>query len=101
MIEDAATQKTALQFRYFTVTRGSENRRHASVHRVVLGPPARFVATCHRTGALKWFRVESVSDAKLDPHEKFRDADRLRNAVTLHHPANRASKRSGGTPRSR
>ena len=75
VIEDAATQRTALQFRYFTVTRGSENRRHASVHRVVLGPPARFVATCHRTGALKWFRVESVSDAKLDPHEEFREAD--------------------------
>ncbi len=75
VIEDAANQKVALQFRYFTANRGSEGRRHASVHRVVLGPPARFVATCHRTGGLKWFRVENVSDAKLDAREPFRDAD--------------------------
>ncbi len=75
VIEDSANQKVALQFRYFTVNRGSEGTRHASVHRVVLGPPARFVATCHRSGDLKWFRVESVSDAKLDARETFREAD--------------------------
>jgi predicted DNA-binding transcriptional regulator YafY len=75
IIEDSANRKVALQFRYFTVNRGSEGTRHASVHRVVLGPPARFVSTCHRSGKLKWFRVESVSDAKLDPREAFREAD--------------------------
>ncbi len=75
VIEDSANQKVALQFRYFTVNRGSEGMRHASVHRIVLGPPARFVSTCHRSGKLKWFRVESVSDAKLDPREAFREAD--------------------------
>jgi predicted DNA-binding transcriptional regulator YafY len=75
VVEDAATQKVALQFRYLTVTRGKESMRHASVHRVLVGPPARFVATCHRTGDLKWFRVESVSDARLDPREPYREAD--------------------------
>lgn len=75
VIEDSANQKIALQFSYFTANRGSETKRHASVHRVLLGPPARFVATCHRTGGLKWFRVENVSDAKLDSHEAFRDAE--------------------------
>jgi predicted DNA-binding transcriptional regulator YafY len=75
VIEDSANQKIALQFSYFTANRGSEAKRHASVHRVLLGPPARFVATCHRTGALKWFRVENVSDAKLDGREAFREAD--------------------------
>lgn len=75
VIEDAASQRVALQFRYFTANRGTEGMRHASVHRVVLGPPARFVATCHRSGTLKWFRVESVSDAKLDAREAFREAD--------------------------
>jgi predicted DNA-binding transcriptional regulator YafY len=74
VIEDSATQKIALQFRYLTVTRGKEAVRHASVHRVVVGPPGRFIATCHRSGELKWFRIESVSDAKLDPREPFRDA---------------------------
>jgi len=75
VIEDSANQKNALQFSYFTANRGSETKRHASVHRVLLGPPARFVATCHRTGGLKWFRVENVSDAKLDSREAFRDAE--------------------------
>lgn len=75
VIEDSATQKVALQFRYLTVTRGKEAMRHASVHRVLVGPPGRFVATCHRSGELKWFRIENVSDAKLDPREPFRDAD--------------------------
>ena len=75
IIEDAASQRTALRFSYFTANRGSEGTRYASVHRIVLGPPARFVATCHRTNALKWFRVENVTDAKLDDREPFRDAD--------------------------
>jgi predicted DNA-binding transcriptional regulator YafY len=75
VIEDAATQKVALELRYLTVTRGKEGVRHASVHRVLVGPPARFIATCHRSGDLKWFRVENVSDARLDPREPFRDAD--------------------------
>jgi predicted DNA-binding transcriptional regulator YafY len=73
-IEDSATQKIALQFRYLTVTRGKETVRHASVHRAIVGPPGRFVATCHRSGELEWFRIENVSDAKLDPREPFREA---------------------------
>jgi predicted DNA-binding transcriptional regulator YafY len=74
VIEDAANQKVTLQFRYFSASRGNEAMRHVSVHRVLLGPPARFVATCHRSDTLKWFRVEGVSDARLDKHEAFRDA---------------------------
>lgn len=75
VIEDAVSGKIALYFGYFTASRGKESMRHASVHRVVLGPPARFVATCHRTGALKWFRIASMTDAKLDANESFRAAD--------------------------
>lgn len=73
MIEDSATQKVPLRFRYFTANRGNEGTRHASVHRVLPQPPARFIATCHREGELKWFRVDNVSEAKLDPAEQFRD----------------------------
>jgi predicted DNA-binding transcriptional regulator YafY len=75
VVEDAADQKVSLRFRYYTANRGNEASRHASVHRVLSGPPARFVATCHRAGKLKWFRVENISEAKLDPGETFRDAD--------------------------
>lgn len=74
VLEDAASQGIALRFRYFSANRGSEGNRHASVHRVVLGPRARFVATCHRSGDLKWFRIENVSESKLDPSEPYRPA---------------------------
>ena len=53
--------------------------RHASVQRVVIGPPARFVAVCHRDGALKWFRLDNVLGARLDsavPH-RVADPDRV------------------------
>ena len=74
VIEDAAKKGTALRFRYFTASRGAEGSRHASVQRVFPGPPARFVAMCHRSDGLKWFRVDNVTDAALDAHEAFRTA---------------------------
>jgi len=73
-VEDAATKRLALRFRYFTASRGAMTSRHASVHRVAVARPARFVATCHRSGTLKWFRVENIVDASLDPHEPYRNA---------------------------
>lgn len=75
LIEDAAAQKRALWFRYFTASRGQMSIRHASVHRVVLGRPARFIATCHREDKLKWFRVENILSAHLDPNEAFRASE--------------------------
>jgi predicted DNA-binding transcriptional regulator YafY len=72
VIEDAANQQVALKFSYFTAHRGSEGSRHASVQRVLLGPPARFIATCHRSDTLKWFRLENVLESRLDSHEPFR-----------------------------
>lgn len=95
-IEDSATERVSLQFRYLTVGRGKESVRHASVHRVLLGPPARFIATCHRSGDLKWFRVENVSDAKLDQQEPFRDADP--NKVDAHLRASLDGFHEGGPP---
>ena len=75
IIEDAATQRLALRFRYYSASRGSEDTRCASVHRVTPSPRASFLATCHRTGELKSFRVENVSEARLHPTEAFRAAD--------------------------
>jgi predicted DNA-binding transcriptional regulator YafY len=75
VIEDSASQRTALHMRYLTAGRVDEGSRHASVHRVLLGPPARFVATCHRSGTLKTFRVDGVLDARLDAAHPFRAAD--------------------------
>ena len=75
LVEDAAAQKRALWFRYFTASRGQMSIRHASVHRVMLGRPARFIATCHREDKLKWFRVENILSAHLDAQEPFRPAE--------------------------
>lgn len=75
LVEDAASQKQALRFRYFTTSRGQMSTRHASVHRIVLGRPARFVATCHREDKLKWFRVENILSARLDAAEPYRASD--------------------------
>ncbi len=96
IIEDAANQKTTLQFRYLTVTRGMEAMRYASVHRVLVGPPARFLATCHRSGDIKWFRVESVSDARLDAQQPFRDVDA--KSVDAHLRASLDGFHEGGPP---
>jgi predicted DNA-binding transcriptional regulator YafY len=75
IVEDAAARKIALSMRYLTASRGnkSEHSRHVSVHLVDIGPPARFIATCHRNGDLRWFRVEGILQARLDEREPFRE----------------------------
>jgi predicted DNA-binding transcriptional regulator YafY len=75
LAEDAATRRISLMFNYFTVSRGTVEWRHASVQRVVIGPPARFVAVCHRDSALKWFRLDNVLNARLDDTVPHRTAD--------------------------
>lgn len=74
VIEDAARRRMALRFRYYSASRGSDTWRHASVHRVVVGPPARFVAVCHRDDKLKWFRIDNVVDAAVEPEVAWRNA---------------------------
>jgi proteasome accessory factor C len=75
LCEDAAARRAALRVRYYTASRGAIEWRHVSVQRVVVGPPARLVAVCHRSGAIKWFRVDNVLGATVDEHEPFRAAD--------------------------
>jgi predicted DNA-binding transcriptional regulator YafY len=73
LVEDAAAKKIPLAMTYHTASRGKTGSRHASVHLVDAGPPARFVATCHRNGDLRWFRVGNVFRARLDEQERFRE----------------------------
>lgn len=74
VVVEAAEKRKPLRFRYYSASRGSDSSRHASVHRVVVGPPARFVGMCHREDRLKWFRVDNVTDASVDTATTFRDA---------------------------
>lgn len=72
VLEDSAAHRQTVRMRYLSAVRGFEKARHVSVHRVVSGPPVRFIATCHRTGTLKWFRADNVIEARLDHDEPFR-----------------------------
>ncbi len=76
-VEKAAERGVALQMTYFSASRGRTDR-YASVQRVLVGPPSRFVAVCHRSGTLKWFRVENISHAKLDAGTPYRRDDESR-----------------------
>ena len=73
-VEDAAERRIALGIRYFSASQGRTDWRYVSVQRVLIGPPSRFVALCHRSGTLKWFRVENISQGKLDPETRYRTA---------------------------
>lgn len=72
LAEDAISQKIAVKMRYFSASRRDEAWRHASVHRVVLGPRPCFIGTCHTADALRRFRVSNVLDARLDRGEPYR-----------------------------
>ena len=73
--QDSATRPESLHFRYFSASRGTAQWRYASVQRVVVGPPPRLLALCHRDNTLKWFRVADIFDARLAPTEPYRTAD--------------------------
>lgn len=74
LVEDAAARKRALWMRYITASRGGRvSERHVSVHVIEVGPPARFVATCHVNGDLRWFRVEGIVRARIDENERYRE----------------------------
>lgn len=74
LVEDAAGKRVPLAMRYLTTSRNQASHRHASVHLVDIGPPARFIATCHRNGDLRWFRVDNIIHARLDDGEPFRES---------------------------
>jgi hypothetical protein len=75
VVEDSLVARRTLRMKYFSAHSSDLSARDVSVHRVVPGPPARFVALCHREGILKWFRVEGIVTCALDPSVPFREAD--------------------------
>jgi predicted DNA-binding transcriptional regulator YafY len=74
-IEESSVRRQALRLNYYTASRGVLEWRHVSVQRVIPSPPARFVAVCHRDGALKWFRLDNVAAACVDPAVAYRVAE--------------------------
>ena len=75
IIEDAIAQRRPVRMRFYSTERGVVETRHASVHRVDVGPPTRLVATCHRADQLKWFRVDNIVEVFVDPEVPFARID--------------------------
>lgn len=71
LVTQAAAERRALHLKYYSTYRGALEWRHASVERVLPGPPPRMIAHCHRDQALKWFRIDNISSARLDPSVPF------------------------------
>jgi predicted DNA-binding transcriptional regulator YafY len=76
--EDAAMRKVTLALKYLTTGHNTARWRQVSVQSVVPGPPARFIAFCHETEVLKWFRLDNVQGAHFDEAEPFHVADPAR-----------------------
>jgi predicted DNA-binding transcriptional regulator YafY len=74
LVTEAAAQRATIHFQYFSAKRGALEWRHASVQRVLPGPPARMVARCHRSGNLKWFRIDGILDGRLEPEVPYQEA---------------------------
>jgi predicted DNA-binding transcriptional regulator YafY len=96
VVEDSGNGRVPLRMRYYTASRGVASERHVSVHRVIVGPPARFVATCHRSGTLKTFRVDSIMNARLDDAEPYIAADDV--AIEAYCRASLDGFNEGGAP---
>jgi predicted DNA-binding transcriptional regulator YafY len=71
LIQHALAHKEALRIHYFTASRGDRNSRAISIQRIVNEPRRRLVAYCHRTKALRWFRIDGILKAVPDEHTAF------------------------------
>jgi predicted DNA-binding transcriptional regulator YafY len=65
LLETAVSSGRAVHIHYLSSTGPSE--RALSIQRIDVGPPARVAAHCHRTNELRWFRVDRMKSARLDP----------------------------------
>ena len=95
-LEDCSAQNVAGRIDYFSASRGDQAVRHVSIHRVLYGDDVRFLATCHRDGALKLFRLDRVLTARPDPNEPCRPA--VDEKVEEHLRASFAGFHGGGSP---
>lgn len=72
---DGLAQQSPLRLKYWTASRGSFGSRSVSVQRVMVGPPTRFLAWCHLTNTLRWFRLDNTSAVEPDPASTFHPVD--------------------------
>ncbi len=63
-VEDACSSRTPLTIRYYSASHGRHHHRVVSVQRIVAGPHPRIIAHCHTAGALRFFRISRIADAR-------------------------------------
>ncbi len=71
IVEDACTRRIPLTMRYYSARSGHVDDRVVSVQRVLVGPFHRFLAHCHASDALRYFRVSRIQLAALEPSATF------------------------------
>jgi len=71
VLQESVEQSCALRVQYYTLSRGDLAWRYLSAHRILV-ESGRVIATCHREGKLKWFRVSGILSAHLATQEGFR-----------------------------
>lgn len=75
-LEDTASEQCATRIEYYSVRRGLDEVRHISCQRIAYHDrPIRLLAVCHRSGTLKWFRLDRIRAISADEGEPFREAD--------------------------
>jgi len=74
LAEEATVGRGVLHINYFTASRGVLEWRDVSPARLLIGPPARLLAICHRSGSLKWFRVDNIVAGTQASSADFRPA---------------------------
>lgn len=71
LLFEAASNQKVVHLRYYSAKRGQLRPRRISVHRVLPGKRPRCLATCHETETLKWFRVDSMSELRMEDEGPF------------------------------
>jgi predicted DNA-binding transcriptional regulator YafY len=72
---DGLAQQSPVRLKYWTASRGALGTRTVSVQRVLVGPPTRFLAWCHMSQSLRWFRLDNASTIEADPSATFHSVD--------------------------
>jgi len=78
VLEDSVVQRVAARVMYRSTKSGDARERFLSVQRIAHGERSRFVALCHETMKLKWFRLDRADRAELDdarPYHKRLDEE--------------------------
>jgi predicted DNA-binding transcriptional regulator YafY len=75
LVEDAVAQHAALTLRYTSAHLGATRQRTVSVQRILLGSFPRFIAHCHESRELRYFRVSRIQSGFLDDGKAYVHVD--------------------------